>query len=226
MPNPLPLLFLAALLAAEPAPEGDTVCGPRCVQTILRSYGHEVELIDLVRELHTDGVEKDTTLGQLRDALRQRGLHAEVVHLPTGATLTWSEPAILHLKPLPTKVSGPALAAGSPATQTPPAPQTLGHFIIHLGDDHGTTTIHDPLTGTLHGPREELLRSMSGDLLLISQHPILPTTEFALAATPAWQQPSLVLAALCALGAIVTLWQSRKSLFRSRKPCPKSACSC
>ena len=226
MPNPLPLLFLAALLAAEPVPEGDTVCGPRCVQTILRSYGHEVELIDLVRELHTDGVEKGTTLGQMRDALRQRGLHAEVVHLPAGATLSWPEPAILHLKPLPTPVSGPALAAGSPASNLPPAPQTLGHFIIHLGDDHGTTTIHDPLTGTLHGPREELLQSMSGDLLLISKTQISPATEFATAAPSPWQLPTLIICVVSALGALVGLWRSRKSPFRSQKPCPKSACSC
>ena len=213
MPHTLPLLFLTALLAAQPAPEGDTVCGPRCVQAILRSYGHEADLIDLVRELHTDGVEQGTTLGQMRDTFRSRGLHAEVVHLPEGATLTWPEPAILHLKPLP--ASGAASAPRVP----PPA---LGHFIIHLGDTNGTSTIHDPLTGTLHGPRAELQQQMSGDLLLVSQHPIPPTTEFAVAATPPWQPTVIALCTLCAIGALTALWYSPKSPFRSRKPCLES----
>ncbi len=213
MPSALPLLFLTALLAADPAPEGDTVCGPRCVQALLRSYGHDAELIDLVRELHTDGVEQGTTLGQMRDALRQRGLHAEVVHLPAGATLTWPEPAILHLKPLLPQASG---AASAPRVPT----STMGHFIIHLGDDHGTSTIHDPLTGTLHGPREELQQQMSGDLLLVSQHPISPSTEFAVAASNPWQPTALT---LCALGAAVALWHSRLSLFRSLRTCLESA---
>ncbi len=212
MPSALPLLFLTALLAADPAPEGDKVCGPRCVQALLRSYGHDVELIDLVRELHTDGVEKGTTLGQMRDALRQRGLHAEVVQLPEGATLTWAEPAILHLKPLLPQASGAASAPRVP-------PSTMGHFIIHLSADDGTAKIHDPLTGTLHGPRDELRQQMSGDLLLVSQHPISPTTEFAKAARHPWQPIALT---LCALGVAVALWQSRKSPFRSRKPCLES----
>ena len=106
MPASLPLLFLTALLTTEPAPEGDTVCGPRCVQALLRSYGQEVELIDLVREPHTEGVEKGTTLGQMRDAFTHRGLHAAVVHLPAGATLTWPEPVIIHLQPLPKQAMG------------------------------------------------------------------------------------------------------------------------
>ena len=200
MPSALPLLLLTLLLVTEPAPEGDTVCGPRCVQALLRSYGQEVELIDLVRELHTDGVEKGTTLGQLRDALTQRGLHAAVVHLPAEATLTWPEPAIVHLKPL--------------------GKQTMGHFIVYLGEDHGTATIHDPLTGTLHGPRAELQQTMSGDLLLVSKSPITPSTEFAIAARSPWQLPAIT---LCALGAAVALWHFLKSPFRSRKPCLESA---
>ena len=224
MSTALPLLFLTALLAADPAPEGDAVCGPRCVQALLRSYGHDAELIDLVRELHTDGVEQGTTLGQMRDALRSRGLHAEVVHLPEGAKLTWPEPSIVHLKPLPKPLSGPALAAGSPASEPAPAPRVpLGHFIIHLGDNDGTATIHDPLTGTLHGPRQELQQQMSGDLLLVSQHPIPPTTEFAEAARHPWPPSVIVLCTLCALGAIVALWHSRQSPFRSRKTCLESA---
>ncbi len=226
MPYTLPLLFLTALLAAQPAPEGDTVCGPRCVQAILRSYGHEAELIDLVRELHTDGVEKGTTLGQMRDAVRSRGLHAEVVHLPEGATLTWSEPAILHLKPRGTGV--PPVSPGTDTGARRPShapripPPALGHFIIHLGDTNGTSTIHDPLTGTLHGPRAELQQQMSGDLLLISQHPIPPTTEFAVAATPPWQPTVIALCTLCALGALAALWHSPQSPFRSRRTCLES----
>ena len=215
MPTALPLLFLTALLATDPAPEGDTVCGPRCVQALLRSYGHEVELIDLVRELHTEGVEQGTTLGQMRDVFRSRGLQAEVVHLPEGATLTWAEPAILHLKPLPQPASGAASAPRVP-------PQPLGHFIIHLGDNDGTATIHDPLTGTLHGPTQELRQQMSGDLLLVSQHPIPPTTEFAVAATSPWRLLVLVLSLVCAVGAIVALWRSFKSPFRSRSTCLES----
>ena len=216
MPSALPLLILTALLATDPAPEGDTVCGPRCVQALLRSYGHDVELIDLVRELHTDGVEQGTTLGQMRDALRSRGLHAEVVHLPEGATLTWPEPAILRLKPLPTQASRAASAPGVP-------PQPLGHFLIHLGDNAGTATIHDPLTGTLHGPSAELRSQMSGDLLLVSQNPIPPATEFAEAARHPWPPSVIVLCTLCALGAILALWHSRQSLFRSRRTCLESA---
>lgn len=214
MTTALPLLFLTALLAADPAPEGDTVCGPRCVQAILRSYGYEADLIDLVRELHTDGVEQGTTLGQMRDALRSRGLHAEVVHLPEGATLTWPEPAILHLKPLPASVRR---EPDGPAPRVP-----LGHFLIHLGDTNDTSTIHDPLTGTLHGPTQELRQQMSGDLLLVSPHPIPPTTEFAVAATSHWRTPVLVLCSLCAIGALVALWHSPQSPFRSRKPCLES----
>ena len=98
----------------------------------------------------------------------------------------------------------------------------MGHFIIHLGDTNGTSTIHDPLTGTLHGPREELRQQMSGDLLLVSQHPIPPTTEFATAATSQWRWPVIVLCSICAIGASVALWHSRQSPFRSRKTCLES----
>ena len=195
----LPLLFLTALLTTEPTPRGDTVCGPRCVQALLRSYGHEVELIDLVRELHTGGVEQGTTLGQMQDAFTHRGLHAAVVHLPAGASLTWLEPAIVHLKPRPK--------------------QALGHFIVYLGEENGTATIHDPLTGTLHGPREELQQKMSGDLLLISKAPISPTSEFAASTRIPWQPISITLGVL---GALVALRQFGQSLLWSRKRCVES----
>ena len=193
MPLPLPLLFLTALLAIEPAPEGDTVCGPRCVQAILRSYGQEAELIDLVRELHTEGVEKGTTLGQMRDAFEQRGLHAAVVHLPRDATLTWPEPVIVHLKPL--------------------GKQTMGHFIVATASNDETISVHDLLNGTLRGTQEELRKTMSGDILLVSKLPISATAEFGRQLTPMWKP---YVYAACALGVSVGLWRNLKTSVRSR----------
>ncbi len=78
-------------------PVEDVVCGPRCVQFVLREHGIEAELIELIKEIQWPDLESGTTLDRVNAALKQRGLNTELVNVPNDSVYVWPHPAIVHV---------------------------------------------------------------------------------------------------------------------------------
>jgi len=74
----------------------DSICGPRCVQYILRHYGIQVELHDLIRECQWPDVEAGASLNALIQSLNSRGIHT----LPLKARqvqINWDKPILAYV---------------------------------------------------------------------------------------------------------------------------------
>jgi ABC-type bacteriocin/lantibiotic exporter with double-glycine peptidase domain len=94
-------LVVTECIAAPPplTPGDDLVCGPRCVQQVLRHFGQEADLIELTRETQWPDIDAGATMESLDQALRRRGIHTRAVRVPEGATFLWPFPAIVHTRP-------------------------------------------------------------------------------------------------------------------------------
>lgn len=93
------LVFLAYDSAAEKAmPNPDLVCGPRCVQMVLSYYGHEEDLMDLVKEIQWPELEKGSRMADLETALRKRGIYTYAMKLNPQARLCWPHPVIMFVR--------------------------------------------------------------------------------------------------------------------------------
>lgn len=91
---------------------GDVVCGPRCVEFVLRHYNRcDDELIDLIREMQWPDFEAGSTLSGIQSALEKRNVSTHAMQIPAGARLRWDHPVILHLNG---------------------QENTLGHFVVWL----------------------------------------------------------------------------------------------
>ena len=97
--------ILFCILIATAAPEGasslsknDLVCGPRCVQYILKEYGQQGDLIELIREMQWPNLEGGSTLTALEQALTSRGIHCGISEVPEDAQIAWKHPVIVHLR--------------------------------------------------------------------------------------------------------------------------------
>jgi hypothetical protein len=86
-----------SLAAAQPGQTDNAVqnaiCGPRCVQHILNSYGIKVELIDLIRECQWPDIEKGASVDSLIAALNQRGIYTLAIK---PVTLNWKKPILAY----------------------------------------------------------------------------------------------------------------------------------
>ena len=89
----------------------DRYCGPRSVHFILQWYGHNEDLIEIIRETQWPAVEAGSSLAKLQDAIDSRGIHTCALRVGDGRRLTWSYPAIVFI----------------PAA-TPP----IGHYVVWL----------------------------------------------------------------------------------------------
>lgn len=157
------------------------VCGPRCVQFVLRHYGRDEDLIDLVQELQWPDLGGGATLSGLRQALENRGIHTFAMRVEPGARLNWHSPAVLHWRG---------------------EERTLGHFVVWLPSS-GTRAvlIWDGVFGTSRMTRSELASQMSGVILLTSASPIEHPEA---AVMPPWQARSKTIVWLAvSLGAMV-----------------------
>jgi ABC-type bacteriocin/lantibiotic exporter with double-glycine peptidase domain len=72
-------------------------CGPRCVQKVLKEYGKDIELTQLVREIQSPASQDGATLTSLADALHTRGIYTAAVNLNQNEELAWDYPVIVHL---------------------------------------------------------------------------------------------------------------------------------
>ncbi len=133
---------------------GDLVCGPRCAQFILRHYGIDADLIDLVREIQWPTLEDGATLAAVDQALRARGVHTRALRMGPTSRLSWSHPVLLHL-------------TGETAG---------GHFVVWLPDStENTAHVWIGLAGVQSGRFDSLRKRMSGAILLTSPTPIEST---------------------------------------------------
>ena len=132
----------------------NVVCGPRCVQFVLKQFDQEVELIDLVREMQWPQLTEGATTASIVAALEKRGAFAKIIHVnPKTAVFVWNYPVILHLKP--------------------DGDESLGHFVVRMPQStNDTIIIVDGLAGVYSKPYNEFYKRMSGVILLCSPTPI------------------------------------------------------
>jgi ABC-type bacteriocin/lantibiotic exporter with double-glycine peptidase domain len=145
---------------ARNGPSGDIVCGPRCVQFLLRYYGREDEqLIDLVRELQWPQLEAGTSLADIEANLRRHAIHTHALSLGAAARLDWPHPVVVHLDA---------------------SDRTMGHFVVLLPPmDGDVVTVWAGLQGIASGNWLTLRTRMSGYALLTSPTPIARPTDAA-----------------------------------------------
>lgn len=129
----------------------DIYCGPRVAQHVLRHYGHEIELVELVNRMQFER-EKGCSFSDLQSELSRHGVNSVTLKVTDWSSLTWDEPVVLHQWP-----SGPH--------------NSLGHFVVLI-----TRGNQMYLWGGLNGERRikshELSKLTSGFSLITSARPI------------------------------------------------------
>jgi hypothetical protein len=133
---------------------GDLVCGPRCVQYLLRYFGKgDDELKDLVREIQWPNIEAGSSLSALEAALNKRGVFTRSLLISPQSRLCWRYPVLVHLP-----------GDGD---------QALGHFVVWLPS---SDILHDRIWSGLDGVRSPSparhAAVRSGAVILTSPTPI------------------------------------------------------
>ena len=154
----LPLLLAAGPRARGDEPtaarqQGDLVCGPRCLEYLLRCYHKENPgLIELIREVQWPDIDAGSTLQSLEAALRRRGLGTRAIRIGPEARLCWPYPVLVHLSGTDTEE---------------------GHYVVWLPS---STEAHEEvwsgLAGVRTGTPAQLARRRSGAILLTAPGPI------------------------------------------------------
>jgi ABC-type bacteriocin/lantibiotic exporter with double-glycine peptidase domain len=142
--------------ADEPSPKpgdnGDMVCGPRCVRFVLRRYGRDVELIDLVKEMQWPDLEAGASLDRIQKSLNDRGVHTSAIQFAPDRRLRWPHPAILFI-------------AGTDGQR--------GHYVVRVPDESSDDElIWSGLEGWRRGRWDQVTSGFSGVALLTSPDPI------------------------------------------------------
>jgi ABC-type bacteriocin/lantibiotic exporter with double-glycine peptidase domain len=153
--------IVVALSATVIASESDNVqklnnivCGPRCVQYVLKQFGQDVELADIVREMQWPQLTEGASAASLVAALEKRGVFVKIIQVnPKSTIFAWEHPMILHLKP--------------------DDDESLGHFVVRLPQSNDNNiVIVDGLAGVYSKSYNEFCKKMSGVVLLCSPTPI------------------------------------------------------
>lgn len=133
---------------------GDLICGPKCVQEVLRLYEKEDEdIIRLVREIQWPEVRKGATLANVAQALEKRGIHTFAMDIFPSVRIVWNYPVIVHLNPKPG--------------------QEIGHYIVWLPESQKDTVKIWNMNAKVEQENERLwAKERSGAVLLTSPEPI------------------------------------------------------
>jgi len=136
---------------------GDPVCGPRCVQFLLKWYrDEEADLVELVREMQWPELESGCTLDALSSALRKRGIETYAMRIPPEARLQWPHPVVLHLK-------------SHDAAEAADAAGAMGHYVLWLpSSSRAEARVWEGLSGVKTYPNRLLGERRSGAVLLTS----------------------------------------------------------
>jgi hypothetical protein len=183
----------------ESSSGGDAVCGPRCVQFLLKWYQDEkADLVDLVREIQWPDLESGCTLDAIDRALRKRGIHTFAMRIQPEARLQWPHPAVVHLK-------------SQKAADTPPR---VGHYVVWLpGSSRVKASVWQGLSG-VKTYRNRLLEERRSGAVLLTSPIAIDDPEAALAKRSLF--PAVVLALVAGgLGGVVLLWCTRRVWTRS-----------
>lgn len=96
----VPLVGVALATAfTRPTPVADGVafCGPRCIYQVLRHFGKDVELTDLIVEMAGPDLRGQSSLAELAEALERHGISTKLVSLPLLDVPAWPDPIIVHV---------------------------------------------------------------------------------------------------------------------------------
>lgn len=179
-------------------PSGDMLCGSRCAQYILKCYGLNIELTDIIAECQFPDLEAGASLERISATLRNRGIHTSAVRSSEPTLPDWGEPVLLHLL----------------------TEQGIGHFVVLLPRDGEDVKVWAGLQGVRRGTPERLLARCSGTMLLTSSRPIVNVAKIR----PRSLVPSqlnLGTLAPCAALLILFAWAARS--FRAARSILKDA---
>lgn len=127
--------------------EGELLCGPRCVDFLLKFYGCESDLPGLAGEMDCKA---GATLASVTAVLEKRGVHAVPTEISSHELLDWKCPVVVHLRP--------TLNAGD-----------IGHYVVWLpSSDQRTTCFWDGVFGFTRMPTKEFCPLRSGYVILTS----------------------------------------------------------
>lgn len=133
----------------------DNICGARCTQFVLQTYGKHEDLAGLVDELADGPLTNGTSLLGIQNALGRRGIFATAWNIDPDVAfdLSWEHPVIIHLQG---------------------ADSSLGHFVVKVPDKNA---LWDGLQGFRR--LQDFNAPASGNILLTSSDPIrVPEFEF------------------------------------------------
>jgi ABC-type bacteriocin/lantibiotic exporter with double-glycine peptidase domain len=124
----------------------DAVCGPRCVQYLLKHHNGEApELISLVRQIQWPKVSDGSSFGDLQRALESFGIQAKPLQIPDGCVPVLAHPCICHFR-----------ARG----------ESMGHFVVLLPGTTRSVAIIWDNGHVSECPSWELAEQVSGAYLL------------------------------------------------------------
>jgi len=167
-------------------------CGLYCLYTLIRATGKDIDFRDLLRPEYISS-EKGSTLPQLKKAVEDNGMYAEVVEKLTSLELRHSPyPIILHTK------------SGVDRDE-------YDHVELFLGTRKGKARLCDPPEPIRSVPLAELAPRWGGAGLIVSPHPVDLRIIFA----PARKLSMIFL--VIAMAAISTVYWVRQRWFVAAK---------
>lgn len=132
---------------------GNLICGPKCVQEVLRLYDKDDEdIIRLVREIQWPEIRKGATMAGIAQALKKREIHTFAMQINPSARIVWSHPVIVHLNPKPG--------------------DEIGHFVVWLPNSKNNRLFVWNGEQGFEEKQERIWSIGSGAVLLTSPDPI------------------------------------------------------
>ena len=144
---------------AMPTSPQDVVCGPRCVEFLLKTLRPETSasLVDIVSQVQPD-FERGSSLGVIKRYLEAQGLYTLALQPARGSALVLPHLALVHIRP---------------------SDSTLGHFVVLLpNSDSNKAIVWSGQAGRLSLPMWELGQMIDGGMLLVGTSPFQNIPDF------------------------------------------------
>jgi len=133
----------------QPQSFGDVICGPKCVQQVLRHYRQDEDIVNLIYEMQYPELQKGSGLSNVSAALEKRGIYTFAMRINPSARIVWRYPVIVHY--------------------LPPAEGALGHYVVWLPQSHENDVyVWDGKNGIQKLDERQWSKKRSGILLLTS----------------------------------------------------------